>query len=88
MNTNKFVKNSGSEIESLNDELYRDLSIEELERRLEMGCYPVNICGCDDFCGVDGGSCVAHGCAGNCNLCGGNVCSAHCGADHPGCTTL
>ena len=98
MSTNKFVKNSGPEIESLNDELYQDLSIEELERRLEMGCYPINICGVDCGSNCTGNcpeNCVGNcpgNCTGNCtSLCGAN-CAANCQADicpgnNPNCRT-
>ena len=41
------------EIVPLNRQLYLDLSIEELEQRLELDCWTINLCGCDDACGVD-----------------------------------
>ena len=65
------------EIVSLNPELYSDLSIEELEERLEMGCY-INVCGCDDnscSCNVDVSVCNCDANTG-CNtlVCGALLC--------------
>ena len=59
------------EIISLNPELHSDLSITELEERLEMGCYI-------DTCGVDGDTCVGYvdtggGCVGYVNTCVADV---------------
>ncbi len=61
-------KKNKKEIVSLNPQLYKDLSIEELEERLEMGCY-INSCG--DNCGTNS-TCTTDICAADCNLCGGN----------------
>ncbi len=64
------------EIVSLNPELYEDLSIAELEERLEMGCY-IDLCGVDEVCGVDGQSCVGNvtcTCAGDISTCGVLIC--------------
>ena len=59
------------EIISLNPDLYSDLSITELEERLEMGCY-IN------RCDIDGDVCVGYvdtggGCVGYVNTCGADV---------------
>ncbi len=61
-------KKNKKEIVSLNPQLYKDLSIEELEERLEMGCY---INSCDVNCGSYS-ACEVDVCGADCNLCGGN----------------
>lgn len=55
-----------TEIVPLNRELYKDLSIDDLEQRLELDCYCF-IQGCEYYC---------------CDLCGGqcSFCS-YCGSD-------
>jgi len=54
------------EIMPLNVDLYKDLSIDDLERRLELSCYcAINLCGgyCCELCG---GQCSF------CSYCGGD----------------
>jgi|GEM_PF-2385017 len=62
-----------TEIVPLNRELYKDLSIDDLEKRLELGCY-IDICSVDE-------PCVNH-CAGQCF----GFCGAECSFD--GCSTM
>ncbi|MBU1097797.1 MAG: hypothetical protein KKB34_15040 [Bacteroidetes bacterium] len=57
-------KTVDKEIVSLNPELYTDLSITELEERLEMSCYINFGCGCEGQC--VGYVCVYEGCIADC----------------------
>jgi hypothetical protein len=59
------------EIQPLNDDVLANLSIEELEERLEMQILHINEAQwCFiDICGCDGN---------NCNQCGSNTCSSNC----------
>jgi hypothetical protein len=68
------------ELVSLNSKLYSSLSLEELEERMELGCW-YNACGCDGMCNCDGQS-------GGTTCGGANVpvtCSTQCGANVPVC---
>jgi hypothetical protein len=63
-----------AEIVPLNQELYKDLSIDDLEQRLELDCWGINLCGaqCDTQCGAY--------CA---TLCGAQCSGFLCDNDYP-----